>query len=259
MPEITVLVPVYKNTETLWELHQQLTSVLQEYDSFEILYVDDACPEDSLAILRQIAASDPNVGVLVMKTNQGQNRALLAGLNYARGQHIVLIDADLQDPPEAIPLLISTLNQGFAAVFAGRLGEYESQVRTFTSRLFKKALHSVTKGKVPKDAGLYVALSRNMRDELIKAEDPKPYLIELMSRTGLPLHSVPVKRRRSLPGSSGYTAAKRLRLALSALSAPLRRRWLQKRHRVAWDHHVVERIGWVVQNDTGDRHDPQSQ
>jgi len=252
--EITVIVPVFKNSSTLWDLHTQLTPILRQYDSYDILYVDDSCPAGSLEILRQIAASDPNVGVLVMRTNQGQNRALLAGLIYARGNRIVLMDADLQDPPAAIPLLISTLDQGFGAVFAGRLGEYEGQLRTWTSRLFKTALHFATKGQVPKDAGLYVALNRTMRNALIKTKDPKPYLIELMSKTGLRLHSVPVKRNRSIPGLSGYTAAKRVRLGLSALSAPLRKSWYRESNGINWDEHVVERIGWAAQINSGKRH-----
>lgn len=250
-PEITVIVPVFKSSSTLWSLHKQLIPALQQYGSYDILYVDDSCPEGSLEILRQIAASDPNVGVLVMRTNQGQNRALLAGLTYARGNRMVLMDADLQDPPAAIPLLISTLDQGYGAVFAGRLGDYEGQLRTWTSRLFKTTLHLATKGQVPRDAGLYVALNRKMRDELIKTRDPKPYLIELMSKTGLRLHSVPVKRNRSIPGSSGYTAVKRVRLGLSALSAPLRRRWYRNRDGIIWDQHIVERIGWTSQLNSG--------
>jgi glycosyltransferase involved in cell wall biosynthesis len=216
-PEISIVLPVYRNGPVLPELQQQLTAVLEgQAVPYEILYVDDACPEDSLAVLRHLAAADERVAVLALARNVGQNRALLIGLAYARGQAVVLMDADLQDPPAAIPQLLERLQQGPAAVFAGRRGPYESRGRLATSRLIKGLLHLLTLGRLPADAGLFVAMRREMVEWLLAYNLPEPYLLGLMARSGLPLVSLPVERA---PASrSSYTVEMRLRLALRALA-----------------------------------------
>ncbi len=109
-PQISIVVPVYKNADTLYELHRRLVAAVgQVSDGYEILFVDDACPCGSLAVLRSLAQEDPRVGVLALASNMGQNQAVLTGLAYARGRVAVVLDADLQDPPEAIPTLLSNL------------------------------------------------------------------------------------------------------------------------------------------------------
>ena len=242
---VSVVIPVFRNAHTVEPLHGELTRVLQRFGSYEILFVDDACPADSLSPLRRIAAADPRVGVLALGRNRGQNRALLTGLAHVRGERIVLMDADLQDPPAAIPELVATLDRGFGAVFAGRRGAYEGKGRLWSSRLFKAAVHRLTGGRVPTDAGLYVALSPEMRHRVLAIHDPRPYLIELMGRSGLTLRSIPVERRRTEAGESAYTPAGRIRIGLAAVTAPVRRRFGRKGRGDAWTGEIVERIGWV--------------
>jgi dolichol-phosphate mannosyltransferase/undecaprenyl-phosphate 4-deoxy-4-formamido-L-arabinose transferase len=219
-PEISVVLPVYRNRASLPELHQQLTAVLEaQARPYELLFVDDACPEDSLTVLRRLAGADERVAVLALARNVGQNQAILVGLAWARGQVAVLMDADLQDPPVAIPLLLDTLSAGAAAVFAGRRGQYESRGRLATSRLFKGLLHLLSLRRLPADAGLFVAMRREMVDHLLAHATPDPYVLGLMARSGLPLASVPVERAPA-PHSS-YTPRMRARLAMRALATVL--------------------------------------
>src|SRR5947208_9645895 len=193
-PEVSIVVPVYRNADTLDELHRRVTAALGRAGArHELLFVDDACPAGSLAVLRRLAARDPRVAILSLAENVGQNRAVLAGLAHARGEVVVIMDADLQDPPEAIPALLAAL-RGPAVVFAGRPGRYESAVRLATSRALKWLLHLLSRRRIPGDAGLFVAMRRSVVERLLAFPDPDPYVVGLIGRTGLPLASIPVER-----------------------------------------------------------------
>lgn len=174
IPEVSIVLPVYRNKDILYQLYRQLYAVLENLRlRYEIIFVEDACPEGSLEVLNELANMDPSVAILIMKKNVGQQRAVLSGLKYARGNMVVVMDADLQDPPEAIPLLLTKLQEGYAAVFAGRRGRYESALRLLTSRIFKWLLHLLV--KVPSDAGIFVALNWEMVEKLVAVDEPPFY------------------------------------------------------------------------------------
>jgi hypothetical protein len=139
----------------------------------------------------------------------------MAGLACAEGDAVVVLDADLQDPPEAIPLLLEGLRGGWAAVFAGRRGRYESPGRLASSRVFKRLLGGLC--GVPRDAGMFVALSRPLVDRVVALRDRAPYLVAMIGCTGLPSTSVPVARSSAPGRRSSYTSLGRMRLASSAL------------------------------------------
>lgn len=226
-PELSVIVPVYKNAATLTNLYERLGRVIsRQTDNYEIVFVDDACPAGSLPILRGLAERDARVAVLVLAHNVGQNRAVLTGMAYARGRVAVVMDADLQDPPEAIPSLLAALQSQAAAVFAGRRGRYEPGIRLASSRTLKWLLSVLSRGRLPPDAGLFVAMKREMVECLLDFRDADPYIVGLMGRTGLPLVSIPIERLPAPNYESGYTNWMRLRLAWRALATtagPLRK------------------------------------
>jgi len=216
--EISIVLPVYKNRTTVDSLYRQLTAVLgQQAASYELVFVDDACPQGSLDILERLAADDERVTVLALAENVGQNRAVTIGLAYARGRVAVVMDADLQDPPTAIPVLLAHLCGDVAAVFAGRRGQYQSRGRLLTSRALKRLLHILSRKRIPVDAGLFVAMRREMIDSLISLSGPRSYVISLMGRTGLPMISIPIERSARPDRRSSYTSWMRLRVATRAL------------------------------------------
>ena len=103
--EVTVVLPVFQNKESFKELYERLLHVMDPNRiEYEILFVDDASPDHSLDVLKKLTETDPRVAVLEMERNVGQQRAVMAGLSHARGKYVVVMDADLQDPPEAIPI-----------------------------------------------------------------------------------------------------------------------------------------------------------
>ena len=214
-PDISVVLPVYRNRAALGELYRRLTLVLEPLAPYELIFCDDACPDDSLAVLRSLAAADERVAVLALSENVGQNRAVLIGLAYARGQVVIAMDADLQDPPQAIPGLVAALSGETAAVFAGRRGTYQSAGRMLGSRVFKRLLHALSHGQLPVDAGLFVAMRREMVERLLSYRAPQPYVLGLMARTGLPMISLPVERAPAR--RSGYSLRARIQVAIRAL------------------------------------------
>jgi hypothetical protein len=133
------------------------------------------------------------------------------------------MDADLQDPPEAVPSLLSAGRLGVAAVFAGRRGEYESRFRLLTSRLFKWLLHVLC--GVPSDAGLFVALNRPAVDRVLAMAGRRPFVVAVVGCTGLPLASVPVARDRRPSGTSAYSSLGRLRSGWRGVVWVMRWKW----------------------------------
>lgn len=215
-PSLSIVLPVYRNRETLLPLHQQLCAVLEPLAlDFEIIFVNDACTGGSLAILEKLAESDPHVAVLSLEKNVGQHQAALLGITYATGSHIVIMDADLQDPPEAIPKLLKEIDKGFATVFAGRRGKYESGARLLSSRLFKTTLHFLT--GLPADAGMFMLITKKMRERILTMQGPAPFVVAMVGCAGLPVTSLPVLRVTREAGKSSYTFWTRLRSAWRAI------------------------------------------
>jgi glycosyltransferase involved in cell wall biosynthesis len=214
---VSVVVPVYRNAPTLAELTRRLERALDGLD-WELLFVDDGCPAGSWEVIRGLAAAEPRVGGLRLAVNGGQNAAVLVGLARIRGDAAVVMDADLQDPAEAVPRLVAALRGGpHAAVFAGRRGAYEGRGRLLTGRLFKATLRLLSGGALPADAGLFVALRGDLVERLAAAPPRDPYVLGLIACAGLPMTSIAVDRASRAEGRSGYTARSRLRLAWKAL------------------------------------------
>jgi glycosyltransferase involved in cell wall biosynthesis len=212
---LSVVVPVYRNTDTLRELHRRLDLALGSRLD-ELILVDDACPEGSGAVIDELAGTDPRVVAVTLEQNVGQHAAVIAGLHRATGGWAVVIDADLQDPPEAISLLLERAERGdAAAVFGGRRGRYESRSRLVTSRLYKR-LQGLLAG-VPPDASTFVALSRPLVDRLLGMGGPRPSLVAMIGCGGLPVTSVPVDRAPRRDGRSAYSHAARLLSAWRAV------------------------------------------
>ena len=231
MLDISVVLPVYRNAETLSDLHQRLCTVLETLTpNFELIFVNDASPDASLSILEQLAQSDHRVVVLALEQNVGQHQAVLTGLTYALGEWTVILDADLQDPPEAIPSLLAEASAGFAAVFAGRRGNYEHGTRLATSRLFKSALHLLT--GVPADAGMFLIMNHAMRARLLEMNVSAPFIVAMVGCAGLPITSIPVLRSPRTVGESSYTSWKRWRSAARAFRWVWNWRWQQLRTRL---------------------------
>ncbi len=215
-PELSVVLPVYRNAATLRELQARILAACEvARTTVEIIFVDDGCPAGSGQILAQMAGDDARVRVITHEQNRGQQQAILSGLRVSRGARVLVMDADLQDPPEAIPLLQERLDEHVAAIFAGRDGRYESPGRLLTSRLFKTTLHLLC--GVPRNAGAFVLMKRTMVERILSLHAPRPFLVAMIGCSGLPTEVVTVPRSARPEGESAYSGGMRLQVALSAL------------------------------------------
>jgi glycosyltransferase involved in cell wall biosynthesis len=215
-PLVTVVAPVWRNAGTLEALCARTLAALSSAGArAQLVFVCDASPDDSAAELRDLAARDPRLEPVLLERRVGQHHAVIEGLRRARGETVVVLDADLQDPPEAIPRLLARLREGYGAVFAGRRGRYESLGRLATSRIFKRLLAAAC--GVPPDAGMYVAMTRAVADRIAATREARPFVVAMIGCTGVPTTSVPVRRDRSPGDRSGYGGLARLRTGVSAL------------------------------------------
>jgi glycosyltransferase involved in cell wall biosynthesis len=217
--DLSVVVPVYGNADTVGALRARVRAALDGAGiAHEMIFVDDASRDGSLRALQALAAPDDAVRVLALPRNGGQHRAVLAGLRLARGAHVAIMDADLQDPPEALPALLARARAeaGCDAVFAGRRGRYESRGRLLTSRAFKWLLHAAT--GLPADAGMYVVITRALADALAAEQPPAPFVVAMIGRLARGTCSLPVFRDRRPSGRSAYTGWDRLRIGAGALA-----------------------------------------
>jgi len=214
--DVSVVIPVYRNKETLRELHSRLCTVLAPYE-FEIIFVNDACPDGSLPVLRTL-----NPALLVANSyNLGQHRSVLAGMVQAKGKIVVVMDADLQDEPETIPVLLQRLAKGGVhCVFAGRRGAYEAWHRLITSFVFKSILSYLT--GVPRSAGMFFAADRQLVDRLLAYRDSDPFVVAMIGCTGLRVTSVPIRRQARHSGKSSYSSLGRLSIGWRAIKLVFR-------------------------------------
>jgi glycosyltransferase involved in cell wall biosynthesis len=218
---VAVVVPVYGNEATLRPLVARLTAALVGCD-WSIRLVVDASPDGSAEVARALAAEDPRVVAQVLERNVGQHRALTLGLDAAGGAgRWVCLDADLQDPPEAVSLLLDRLDAGdVAAVFAGRRGSYESSLRLLTGRAHRAVMGRLT--GLPPDAGAFLALDRRAREAVLRVQAPS--LVAAIGAARLPVTSVPVERAEREQGRSAWTTRARLRQSARTLAWTLRHR-----------------------------------
>ncbi len=220
---MSVVLPVYRNRATLPELHRRLSTALAGASlPYELIFVDDACPEGSGAAISGLAARDPRVRGIFLSRNVGQQRAAWLGLSAARGAWAVVMDADLQDPPEAIPALLSAATPGVDAVLAAWKGRYEGKGRLLTSRVFKILREKLT--GYPRDAGMFLALRRPLVDEILHNDIPHPFLPSLVGLSGRHFVTVPVERAARSSGESAYSPAALLLRAARELAFIFRQR-----------------------------------
>jgi glycosyltransferase involved in cell wall biosynthesis len=215
--DVSVVVPVYHNAETLGDLHARVATALKEAKlTHELILVDDACTAGSARVIDDLARSDEKVRAVHLAKNSGQHRALLAGLRIAQGRWAVFMDADLQDPPEAIPTLIEEGERGNPVVFAGRRGRYESRSRMLSAKVYRTLLHFVS--GLPRDAGAFIAINRETIDRLLALRGPAPFIPTMIWCTGMPLTSIPIERSLRPRGASSYSSFRRLGSARRAFA-----------------------------------------
>jgi dolichol-phosphate mannosyltransferase len=217
-PKLSVVLPVYNEEATIPELHRRLLAALEPLGpSFDVIYVDDGSTDRSKDSLRELARKDPRVGVLVLSRNFGHQVALTAGLDHARGDAVILMDSDLQDPPEVIPDLVERWREGFDVVYAQRRARQgESLFKRATAYLFYRLVRLIATIDVPPDTGDFRLLSRKAADGLRSLRERRRFLRGLVVWGGFRQTKILYDRQARSLGESKYRLGTMIRLAMTA-------------------------------------------
>ena len=214
-PRISVVLPVYNESENLPELTRRLHAVLEALgDSYEVIYVDDGSQDGTSGILGSLHATDPHIRVIRLSRNFGHQAAISAGIDHARGDVLVVMDADLQDPPEEIPNLLAHWQQGYHVVYAIRHQRKEGLLKRSAYGFFYRSLHQVANIDIPLDAGDFCALDRQVADVLRSMPERNRFIRGIRSWIGFRQIGVPYNRAARHAGKPKYGLFKLTRLAL---------------------------------------------
>ena len=226
---ITILVPAYNEQDVLNMLYERLSKLINSitnYD-FEILFINDGSKDDTLNIIKNLRNLDKRVCYLNLSRNYGKEIAMIAGLDYSKGDAVIIIDADLQDPPELIPEMIKYWEQGYDDIYAKRKSRKgETWLKKFTSKMFYKTLQSVTKIEIQKDTGDFRLLDRRSVEALKQVRESHRYTKGLFSWIGYNKKEILFERDKRAAGKTKWNYKKLIDLSIDGLTsfttAPLR-------------------------------------
>ena len=220
-PVFSVIVPVFNETGCLDELHRRVKEVMEQTEeTWELVLIDDGSTDGSTEIIRKFAQEDPHVRPVIFARNYGHQLAVTAGMDYSRGDAVIVIDADLQDPPEVMLDLIAKWREGYEVVYAVREErEGESWFKLFTASLFYKVIYKITDIKMPMNAGDFRLLDRKVVNIMNSMREHQRFLRGMSIWTGFKQIGVPYKRAARYAGSSKYPLKKMIKLALTAITS----------------------------------------
>lgn len=218
---LSVVVPVYNEAEGLREFHKRIALVLGALQlKAEVIYVNDGSTDSSIEMLMKLRLEDPRVAIVNLSRNFGKEIAMTAGIDYSCGDAVVVIDADLQDPPELIPDLVQEWRQGFDVVYAQRIGrEGESSLKRATAYAFYRVIQNVSRVTIPKDTGDYRLLSRRAVRALEQLREQHRFMKGLFAWIGFPQKEVLYKRLPRYAGSTKWNYWKLWNFALEGITS----------------------------------------
>ena len=221
VPIYTIVAPVFNEAETLPEFYRRLKRVMVSLGKdWELILVDDGSSDGSTEKILELARQDRRVNPVIFARNFGHQVAVTAGLDYSRGQAVVIIDSDLQDPPELIPQLAGKWREGYQVVYAVRTSrEGESWFKRFTAAAFYRIINRITDVEIPVDTGDFRLLDREAADALCQMRERHRFPRGMAAWIGFRQIGVPYDRESRFAGETKYPFGRMLRLALNAITS----------------------------------------
>ncbi len=217
----SIVAPVFNEEETLPHFYKRVIAVMEsQAESFELLFVNDGSRDGSFRIMQELHRQDPRVHAINFSRNFGHQIAISAGLDYARGQVVIILDADLQDPPEVIPGLIERWKKGAEVVYAQRTKrEGETLFKLLTAAAFYRLIERITSIDIPCDTGDFRLLDRRVVDVLILMREQHRFMRGLSVWAGFRQEAVLYERHERFAGSTKYPLSKMIRFSLDAITS----------------------------------------
>jgi len=220
-PAFTIIVPIYNELENIPELYPRIRDVMEKTgESWELILVDDGSSDGSTEVIRKLAENDARVRPVIFARNFGHQIAATAGVDYSRGDAVVIIDADLQDPPEVILDLIEKWREGYHVVYAVREErEGESWFKKATAALFYRLIHVITNVDIPLDTGDFRLMDRKVVAVMNQMREKHRFLRGISAWVGFKQVGVKYKRKPRYAGESKYPINKMIQFALNAITS----------------------------------------
>ncbi len=218
--EISVIIPVYNEEDNIHMLHKRLSEVMQQLEvSYELVFVNDGSQDNSIALIKALSKQHPEVRYIDFSRNFGHQIAVTAGLDKTSGNAVVIIDADLQDPPELIIEMYQKMQEGYQVVYAKRKKRSgESWFKLWTAKVFYRLLSRITSISIPVDTGDFRIMDQKIVEILREMPEKNKYLRGQISWIGFNQTYIEYDRQQRNSGETGYTVSKMLRFALDGIT-----------------------------------------
>ncbi len=219
-PVFSIIAPIYNEIESLSELYRRVGEVMDSTgEPWELVLIDDGSTDGSSDKIRELRDQDKRVRAVIFARNHGHQIAVTAGLDYSRGEAVIIIDADLQDPPEVILDLIAKWREGFEVVYAVRAERAgESRFKTFTASLFYRMIRRITDVNIPLDTGDFRLMDRSVVEALNRMREKRRFLRGMSAWVGFKQIGVEYKRAERFAGETKYPLRKMIGLAMEAIT-----------------------------------------
>lgn len=220
-PVFSIIAPIFNEIESLPELHRRISEVMGKTgEDWEMVLVDDGSTDGSSDMIREMAKKEPRIRPVIFARNYGHQIAVTAGMDFSRGDAVIIIDADLQDPPEVILELISKWREGYQVVYAQRAErEGETWFKLATASAFYKLIYRITDVKIPMNTGDFRLLDRQVVQVMNSMRERHRFLRGMSAWVGFKSIGVSYKRAARFAGKSKYPLKKMLKLALTAITS----------------------------------------
>ncbi len=219
--KISIVLPVYNEEAGIKNTIEVLENFVEcQIETYEIIFVDDGSVDSSVDIIRHAQSQYENIRLVEFSRNFGHQLAITAGIRYAKGEAVVVMDADLQDPPSVIPNMIEKWQEGFDVVYGKRLiREGESFFKRFSAKAFYRVMRKVANVDIPLDTGDFRLMDRKVVDALSKLNEPEPFVRGLVSWVGFKQTAVTYERQERNAGVTKYPLTKMIRLASDGITS----------------------------------------
>lgn len=221
VPVFSVVVPMFNEAAGILLLHERLARVMDGLgEAWEVIYVNDGSRDATLSVVEALRAREPRVAVVNLSRNFGKEIATTAGLDHARGEAVIVIDADLQDPPEVIPELVAVWREGYDMVYARRrVRQGETWLKTRTALLFYRLMRNWGQVELPPDAGDFRLMSRRAVDALLTLREQHRFMKGLFAWVGFPSKPVLYDRAPRAAGTTKWNWWKLWNLAIEGFTS----------------------------------------
>lgn len=219
-PELSLIIPVYNEQEVLFASFSRMVAAMESINvPYEIIYVNDGSKDETVSQLRRLQSEHKQVRVLSFSRNFGHQLAVTAGMDAAQGDALIIIDVDLQDPPEIIPTLVEKWREGHDIVYGKRLQrEGETFMKKFTAHCYYRLLTSMSAYPIPLDTGDFRLISRRVADVFLSMREHSRFLRGMSAWMGFDAVPVEYVRHERFAGKTKYTLKKMLKLALDGIT-----------------------------------------